>query len=219
MSEADSFIDEVNEEVRRERLFRTLRKYGWIGVLAVVVIVAGAAYNEYSKARASAAAQALGDEIVGALGLSGPQMRASALDGIEVDGAVAGVVALLKAAEDLAAEDPAAAVEALTPLAARTDIPGVYADLAAFKIVLTGGEAVDRALRDQLLERLATPGAPFRPLALEQQAIGLAAAGETDAAIAAARALLDEPLVTPALARRVTQLLLALGAEMGNADG
>ena len=40
MSESDSFIQEVTEEVRRERLFRYLRRYGWIGVVAVVVIAA-----------------------------------------------------------------------------------------------------------------------------------------------------------------------------------
>lgn len=218
MSEADSFIDEVTEEVRREKLFKTLRKYGWIGVLAVLLIVGGAAFNEYRKARASAAAQALGDEILEALSLPGPSTRTDALAAIAPEGEAAGVVALLKAAEDLAAEDPAAAVDVLSPLAARTDIASLYSDLAAFKIVLIGGEAVDADLRGQLLERLAAPGAPFRPLAMEQRAIDLAASGETEAAIAAARALLEEPLVTPGLARRVTQLLLALGADMGNAE-
>ena len=34
MSNPDSFIDEVTEEVRRDRLFAVFRKYGWIGVLA-----------------------------------------------------------------------------------------------------------------------------------------------------------------------------------------
>ena len=49
--------------------------------------------------------------------------------------------------------------------------------------------------------------------------IDLAASGERDAAITAGRALLEEAQLTPALARRVTQLLLALGAETENAEG
>ena len=37
LSNHDSFIDEVTEEVRRDRLFAAFRKYGWIGVLLVAV--------------------------------------------------------------------------------------------------------------------------------------------------------------------------------------
>ena len=50
MSNPASFIDEVTEEVRRDRLFAAFRKYGWIGLLLVILVVGGAAYNEWSKA-------------------------------------------------------------------------------------------------------------------------------------------------------------------------
>lgn len=49
MSNPDSFIDEVTDEVRRDRLFATFRKYGWIGGLLVALIVGGAAYNEWQS--------------------------------------------------------------------------------------------------------------------------------------------------------------------------
>ena len=42
MSNPDSFIEEVTEEVRRDRLFALFRKYGWIGVVLVLAIVGGA---------------------------------------------------------------------------------------------------------------------------------------------------------------------------------
>jgi len=32
MSQSDSFIDEVTEELRRDQLFRALKRWGWIGV-------------------------------------------------------------------------------------------------------------------------------------------------------------------------------------------
>lgn len=50
MSDTDSFIDEVSEEIRREKLFKTFRKYGWIGVALVVIVVGGTGYREYSRA-------------------------------------------------------------------------------------------------------------------------------------------------------------------------
>ena len=67
MSETDSFIDEVTEEVRRDRLFAIFRKYGWIGILTIVVIVGGASWTEWKKAKAEAAAQSFGDALVAAM--------------------------------------------------------------------------------------------------------------------------------------------------------
>ena len=53
MSNTDSFLQEVSEELRRDKLYRNMRKYGWIGLLLVVIIVGGAAYREYQKSQAS----------------------------------------------------------------------------------------------------------------------------------------------------------------------
>ncbi|MGR3466542.1 MAG: hypothetical protein ACU0CI_01575, partial [Shimia sp.] len=67
MSETDSFIAEVDEEVRRDRMMGYLRRYGWIAVLLILIIVGGTAYNEWSKARSEASAQATGDALTAAL--------------------------------------------------------------------------------------------------------------------------------------------------------
>ena len=39
MSNNDSFIDEVNDEVRRDRLYGMVRRYGWIAVVLIALIV------------------------------------------------------------------------------------------------------------------------------------------------------------------------------------
>ena len=39
MSDTDSFIDEVTEEVRRDRMYLLLRRWGWVGVVAVVCLL------------------------------------------------------------------------------------------------------------------------------------------------------------------------------------
>ena len=67
MSNTDSFVDEVTDEVRRDRLFAMFRKYGWIGVVMVLLIVGGAAWTEWQKAVASERAQAFGDAALAAL--------------------------------------------------------------------------------------------------------------------------------------------------------
>ena len=49
MSLNDSFIKEVSEEVRRDKLFKYLKKYSWIGIIAIIIIVCIVAYNEWKK--------------------------------------------------------------------------------------------------------------------------------------------------------------------------
>ena len=38
MSDTDSFIDEVTEEVKRDRLFAMMKRYGWIAVVIVLLL-------------------------------------------------------------------------------------------------------------------------------------------------------------------------------------
>jgi hypothetical protein len=72
MANTDSFIDEVNEEVRRDRLFAFFRKWAWLAILIVVIAVGGAAYLEYRRAQTEAAAQAFGDSLIAALEAEDP---------------------------------------------------------------------------------------------------------------------------------------------------
>ena len=75
MSDTDSFIDEVNEEVRRDRMFNLFRRYGWIAVAAVLLLVGGAAWNEWRASQEQAQAEAMGDAIVAALNLETASAR------------------------------------------------------------------------------------------------------------------------------------------------
>mgnify|MGYP001420484503 CR=1 FL=1 len=218
MSETDSFIDEVTEEVRRDKLFAVFRKYGWIGVAAVLLIVGGAAFSEWRKARDRAAAESFGDAVVAALDSDDPAARVAALDAIAADGdgeaAVRrAVTQFLAADEALKAGDRAGALTRLEALAADAALSDDYRQLARLKAVILAGASMEAAARDAALAELAQPGAPFRALAMEQQAVALMADGKTDEALALARQVLQEPDATPGLQRRVTQLIVALGGE------
>ncbi|MEM9242349.1 MAG: hypothetical protein AAGB07_20465, partial [Pseudomonadota bacterium] len=79
MSDTDSFIEEVTEEVRREKLFRMVKRYGWIAVLLVILLVGGATWNELRKASEREAAQNFGDAIIAALSPEDRLERADAL--------------------------------------------------------------------------------------------------------------------------------------------
>lgn len=213
MSNPESFIEEVTEEVRRDRLFRLMRRYGWIAIVLVFAIVGGAAFNEWRKARDRAAAEAFGDTVLSAMQADDSAARLAALETIEAEGGRGAILALLSAAEAVAVEDKAAALALMDRVAADGTLPESYRQLALLKRVLLAGSEMALADRQAALEGLARPGGAFRSLALEQQALLMIEAGDSEAAIAHLRALMEEPEVTPGLLRRVGQLIVSLGAE------
>lgn len=213
MSDTDSFIDEVTEEVRRDRLFALFRKYGWIGALVVAVVVGGTAYSEWQKAQAQAAAEAFGDAVLAAMAKDEASARVAGLKAIVADPGAgrAAVLGFLVASEAEAAGDKEEAVTALQAVAADESLPDLYRQMAQLKAVTIAGPGMDAAERDTTLQALATPGAPFRALAIEQQALVLLDAGKTDEAVAMLSALQEDADATPSLVSRVGQILTMLG--------
>lgn len=213
MSSNDSFIDEVNEEVRRDKLYAAFRKYGWIGVVAVLAIVGGSAWNEYTKSAARAKAQAFGDAVLAAMANNDPAARVAALDAVTGDPSQTGVLQLLAASEAVAAADVDTALAGLRKVVDDAALPVIYRDLARLKLVTLAGDRIDTAERDNLLATIAAPGAPYRLLAMEQQALVMVADGKPADAVTLLRAILKEQGLTAALQRRVTQLIVALGED------
>ena len=219
MSDTDSFIEEVTEEVRRDRLFLMLKRYGWIGGLAVVVIVGGAAYREYSKAQELAAAQALGDGMIAALAADEPADRAEALAQVAAGSETGAAVAKMMRAGALAeAEDAEAAVAVLSEVATDGELPLVYRHIASFKALALQAETLSLEERRLQYEALAQPGAPLSLLASEQLALLDIEAGETEAAIVRLQAITTDATVSRDLQDRATQVIVALGGKPDAAD-
>lgn len=210
MSESESFIDEVSEEVRRDRLFKTFKKYGWILGLIVVVIVGGTAYNEWNKAKQETAARLSGDLMMAAQAAG----NAETLDAIATGGTPLAVLALFEQANLLLdAGDTNGALEALRTVTADLEAPAVYADLAWLKIVMLDGANMPENERNSAYDRLTAEGAPYRLLAQEQLAMQYVRDGDVEAATAALAAVLVDPGLTPSLRNRAQQLMVALGGE------
>lgn len=209
MSNPDSFIDEVTQEMRRDQMFALLRRYGWIGVVVVLGIVGGTAWNEYRNAQADAAAQAAGDALMAALAADDPAARAAAMAAVQLDGNAAAVGALLQAATLAEAGDTATAATSLAQVTGQAALDPMYRDIAAFKAAMA--PQGDAAARRAALEGLAQAGQPLRLLALEQLAY-LALTGGDDAAALALLAQIDEDAaVTRATRERVQTVMIALG--------
>ena len=219
VSDRDSFIDEVSEEVRRDRLYGLLRRYGWIAIVAVLLIVGGAAFLEWRAAGERRAAESYGDAILDSLGPDDAAERARLLGELPPPETAAGraMAGFLRAAVQLDADDRPAAAETLTSLADAGDLPAEWSDLARLKAVMLAADDMTPDERIARLEPLTAPGAPYRLLAEEQIALAEIDAGDRDAALARLTDLIADAEVTPSLRARVSQLVVALGGTLGAA--
>lgn len=215
MSNPDSFIDEVTEEVRRDRLFALFRKYGWIGVVVVLGIVGGAGWTEWQRAQAEAKAEAFGDAVLDALDLGAPEDRVAALGAIPTDGAQTAVLQLLLASDPVG--DRAGTLTALEALANDATQPASYRDLAVLRRVVVAGADLPLTERRAALDPIAAPGRPYRTMALEQMAYLLVEENRTDEAIAALTALLTDQEAPGGVRSRAQEMIIALGGEVAPA--
>lgn len=214
MSDSDGFIEEVTEELRRDQMLAKLKRYGWIAVLAVLLIVGGAAFSEYRKSQVRAQAQALGDAMLGALESDEAAERVTALQNVETSAPqAAAILAMLTASEQLAAEDLEGAVSNLNAVATNSEIPQIYREIAQFKALTLQAETMDASERKQGFEALSAGVGSLRLMAQEQLALISIQEGDTEGAIATYQAVLSDAQVTPDLQQRALQVIVALGGE------
>jgi hypothetical protein len=207
MSNNESFIDEVSDAVRRDKLFATFRRYGWIGALVIAAIVGGTAWQSYSHAKARTAAEAKGDAILTAMENNDAAARVEALKSVESSP----VTQLLLAAEQGQSGDAEAAAATLDALANDPAADMLYRQIATFKAVLVRSATQSPADREAALQPMTAPGHPMRLLATEQIALAQIDAGDVPAALTTLQGINQDAEVTRGLQDRVQSLIVALG--------
>jgi hypothetical protein len=206
-------FQEVDEEVRRERLQQLWERYGnLIVALALLVVLAVGGWRGYDwwqnrKAAESGAAF----EAAAGLAEAGKQDEAQAAFSKLAKEGSSGyrILARFREAAELAKTDPAAAVKAYDSLAAESGIGRTLQDLA---VIRAGLILVDTATPAELatrLEPLTANDRPFRHTARELLALGAWRAGD---AAAAKRwfDLIAADLETPAGTRQRIEVLMTL---------
>nr|WP_272212176.1 tetratricopeptide repeat protein [Marinicella sp. W31]MDC2878087.1 tetratricopeptide repeat protein [Marinicella sp. W31] len=179
----DSFIREVNEELRSDRMKDAWRRFGrYLIALAVLLVVGTAGWRGYEYWQARQAAES-GDVFLTALN----QIEAGNLDAaeqtlarLETEGYGAyPVLAELRSATLLSeAGDTAAAVSAFSSIGKDRSVPEAIRDAAKLR---AGWLLVDTGTYEQVsaeVEALANDGNPFRFSARE--ILGLSAYGHQD---------------------------------------
>lgn len=174
----DSFIREVNEELRSDQVRNAWKRYSrWIIGAAVVIVLGTAGHRLWTHWDSTQASDA-GDKFLAALNLADQGKRdeaEAALQALEQDGYGAyGILARFRAASVLAEKgDPAGAIASFKTIGDDTSIPEAVRNTAkvraAWLLVDTGTYQDVSAL----VEAMATPANAMRHAARE--ALGLAA--------------------------------------------
>ena len=214
----DSFIDEVTEDLRRDRLFLLFRRFGWLALLAILAIVGGAAWREYARSQAETRAEAWGDAVLAAQQAQDPVAALAAVDPQGAPGRQALAQMLAAGAEAEAGAEQKAAERLKAAAEAAKDDPVLH-DLAQLKAVMAAGPAMDAAERDRILADLSKPGAPFELLALEQKAVALIGAGRTEDAVTLIGQIQQKDGLSEPLRRRLSEMKITLGGEPDQPQG
>ena len=220
MAESDSFIQEVSEEVRRDRMYAVWRRYGpWL-IAAIVLAVLLAAGKGWWENKDAARKAELGGEMLAADAIEDPDEAATAFLAVAEEGEYQyPVLARLRAAASLAAagkiDEAAAQYDAIK---ATEGVDPRFHDLAELRSVMLLSERMDP---DEMLDRLGpltVDGSVWRLPALEYEAAAHVKNGEPKQALASLRTILDIPQLPPAAQGRATELIEAIEATLDPED-
>jgi hypothetical protein len=214
VSETDSFIQEVTEEVRQDRMFRLWKKYGPYGIGAVVAIVAVSAGLNWMKHREIQKARETGGAFLSS--------DITVVDDQEVllgsvDGPAEPLARMRLAAAKAESGDAEGAAALYREVAGEAGLGRAYADLARLQAVRVTSATIDPAVAESELQPLVAEDAPYRILALELRAMVRLNAGDTEGAHADLNEIIGNPQATRESTERALALLLSSGGELSEA--
>lgn len=213
--QSDTFMREVQEEMRRERLAQLWDRYGIIGIGLAVALVLGVAFYQYSHSANLAAREKAGREFEAAALLARDGKTQAAQQAFEamVKSAPGGYGALarLRAAGALVAEDKRAeAVTAYDAVAKDTGADVLLRDFAAMQAALLRVDAADWTEMQNRLKDLTIDSNAWRAPARELLGLAALKAGRQDEARKAFEQVLADTSAPPSTAERSRVMMTIL---------
>ncbi|NDV85924.1 tetratricopeptide repeat protein [Aurantimonas aggregata] len=220
----DSFIREVNEELRQDKVQEAWSKFGrWLLIGVVILLVATAAYVGWDRYQA-AQADASGDRYLVALDLAAagqPDEAVAALEALIADGhgAYPDLARMRIGSVRVAQGQPQEAVAAFDAVAADSGAPQPIRDMAAVRAayVLVDSGTVDD-VRERV-ERLTGDSEPLRFPAREAVALAAWKAGDIETAFGLFQQLVDDAGASNGISARARLMLDVIAAGAPAAEG
>jgi len=214
----ETFLREVDENLRRDQLQDMAKKYGaWIGAAVVLLLVAVGGWIYWQDRQENAAAQ--DSEVlaqiyadIGAGRVANVPQRLDAL-AVESDGALKASAMLARAAVAVEQNDRAAATAKFNQVAADEDLPQPYRDLGLIRATAMEFDTIRPEQVIARLKPLTKPGNPWFGSAGELTAMALIKQGKKLEAGRLFAAIAADQQVPESIRARSVQIAGTLGVD------
>lgn len=205
------FFREVDEDYRRDRAIKFWTKYQYWFLALGLVIAAGAGAWSYYKHVRTEAAEAAGAKYEAASQLSAAGKSAEAEAAFDEIARTApkgyASLARLRAADEIATRDPAAAIRAYDALAADVVYNDHFRDLARLRAAILSVDSDDPKEAEQRLSALAVRSFPYHDTIYELQGLAALRRHDFETAGRAFDAIVSDPQASPSLRQRAEAFL------------
>lgn len=220
----DTFIREVDEQIRQDRAQELWSKYGKLIIAAaVLVVLATAAFTGWNYYKESQAA-AQGDQYMEAIALSNEGKHDEAIAALEAIGSQGTgqypALAKMRIASEMAASgDKQGAMAAFDEIAADSSFSPIFRQVATLRAGLLAVDLEDYTSVESRLSDLSAAGGAFRHSAREALGIAAMKAGDNQKALEWFSAITQDANATAGVRSRAQLMLNILAGKGVKADG
>ena len=205
MVETENFIKEVSEEVRKDKLFKTLRSYSWgllFSISSVILAVGGYEYYKYDKKIKSEENGKLLSEYVESLG----NEKKQDLD-IPSGSFLEAITKLHRAKFFVKNNDLSSAKKLYEEVIDNPDAGNFFKKYAMLMLyMLSPAESLNEKDKIKSLDELSAPGSPLQILALEQKVLLFLKLNDLEKAKYHINLITENPGVTPEQLERIKEV-------------
>ncbi len=214
----ETFLREVDENLRRDQLSSMARRYGgWIiaGIVLLLAAVGGWLYWQDQQRRDAAADSEVLAQVYSDIGAGRLATVPQRLDNVanKDDGAVRASALFTRAALAIEQNDRKLATAKLHEIAADDDLPAPYRDLALIRATTLEFDAIKPELVISRMEPLAKPGNPWFGSAGELTAMAMIKQGKKTEAGRLFAAIAADRQVPDTIRARAVQIAGTLGVD------
>lgn len=208
MSDNDSFIDEVTEEVRRDKLYLFLKRYGWMPVILILAAILASVFIEVKSEAEQTSSEELGDFLSQSLNQGIGDSSKDKDERLYTIDSKSLVALMLEAKVFENKLEYKMAILKYETILLIDNMPNSLRDFIKFKLLLL---VKDDPIRiKKLFVDLINPDSPFNLLALEQKILMNINNREWKEAMSNINLLIADPAASQAMVSRVTQIKKAI---------
>ena len=205
MVESESFIKEVSEEVKRDILFKTLKKFKWPIIVLIILLVGAVGGYEYYKFDKKVKAQEIGEFFVSAIeNLKNNGQTVTE----EIDNNLISVLIKLHEAKYFEEKgDIKSATAAYEYIISKHGENKFFDHYSKFQLYLMDpAESLSDKQKIDILDELSGPDGPLKLLALEQKLYLYVKISDLDNITSHVKLILSDPSIMPEQVSRIKEI-------------